>query len=200
VLLAGERAVSPARAELITGFAALGVGPGETNNLFVGLTSSDTPGVSISKITFNTSAEGVVLQGGTGGGTINNGVGSFTFFPSTFPTSTFGLNTTGFFAGSSIFDSNLNLTLSGSIASPANLVGTSVTVNFSDGSMASTTLTTMISGSNSLGSYVDVEGIFTLSSTTPPSATPEPSTLVMASTGMLIGLGCLWRRHKRAVA
>jgi hypothetical protein len=32
------------------------------------------------------------------------------------------------------------------------------------------------------------------------SAVPEPSSFVMVGTGVLIGVGCLWRRRKRATA
>jgi hypothetical protein len=174
----------------LTGFAAAGVGPGETNNLYVGFTSSNVPGVSITKITFDTTAENVYLNPyGTGVGASNNGVGSYTLFPAEPPifppetVSVFGLNTSGFGPGASLFDANFNLqALSGSMALPSNLQGATVTVNFSDGLTATTTLTTTLQGSNSLGSYDDVEGIFTV---TGPSglSTPVNWTLSSANAG-----------------
>jgi hypothetical protein len=52
LLLGGQG--QTANAGMLTGTVGLGVGPGETNNLLVDFDSTSTPGVSITKVTFDT--------------------------------------------------------------------------------------------------------------------------------------------------
>jgi PEP-CTERM motif len=186
VLLGAEFAVSPARAGLM-GTVGLGVGPGETSNMLIDFASSSTRGVRITKVTFNTTAEGVVVAGGSGGGILLDGVKSAVFFSTS--ASVFGLKTTGFSAGGSVFDANLNLVQPGGTIAFTDLPGTKVTVDFSNGQKATAKLSTLISGSNSLGSYSDYVATFDVhrsgGSGSGTTATPEPSTLITAGIGIL---------------
>jgi PEP-CTERM motif len=197
--LAGQ----PCRAEMLVGTAQLGLTPAfETNYLFVSFDSSDTPGVSITDVTFNTMAQGItLLDEGFFGRIFINGVGSATFFPAltTPTTSEFGYETTGFGPGASIFDATLELQKDNNGITQSELIGSTVTVDFSDGTSAQTTLTTLVMGpvpGGNNGEYLGVQGIFEVG--IPTVAAPEPASLTMMAVGSASLLGFGLRRQRAA--
>jgi hypothetical protein len=179
-----------ADAGTLSGTVGLGVGPGEVNNLYVAFDAASTPGVNITSVTFDTSSLGVVVGSSSGGGgVINNGVVSPAFF-GTLGSSTFGLTASGFPAGANYFDSELNLTVSGNIA--VNFEGATAVVDFSNGATASATLSGPLTGSNSLGSFLEWEGTFRAT-----GAVPEPISLTLLASGIAAVAGYTWLRRKK---
>jgi hypothetical protein len=168
--------------------------PQGPHNLSIAFDAGSTPGVSITKVTFDTSTLGVVVSSPSGGGgIINNGVVNPTFFGA-LGSSTFGLTATSFPPGANYFNSELNLTLNGNIA--INFQGATATVEFSDGLVAKATLSGPISGSNSLGDFVEWESTFSASGGHTP--VPEPASLTLLGVGALSLVGYGWRRRRRA--